>query len=398
MICTKLQSIQMVDISENPLSNNHPNLFKQLKDSLHKNVSCHLKTENHSKDLNLTFKIKSQAKAMKRNGQSFSLPRLVKINLKPSLQEYPRPPVIKTKEFKRKKKKTNFKLQYQDAVSLTLKEIEVDSNKIFPPKEKGNHEDNLFSNTELKEDNKDEFFLTQENSHQQWEPKNTSMSRSFSQKNFESIKGNISNQSIEEKEVLKLLLQNEPKQKNESSYVEMDSEFMLNNPKANTQEFGNIKINTMNEWARLSLLDHDKQINYKGTNLPSMRKLANELKIIIKKTDYEYTEKKKTKSHLKESLKAMEFLLQKNAFDLLAIKDQSKELSSVSDLKPTPLMEELKKNFLPLQVLKTGMNPLNTDLLHKEVERCGIIVEKYLKMEDIEDVIESFNSHKSKTK
>mmetsp|Transcript_15663 Transcript_15663/g.13706 ORF Transcript_15663/g.13706 Transcript_15663/m.13706 type:complete len:115 (+) Transcript_15663:119-463(+) len=96
-----------------------------------------------------------------------------------------------------------------------------------------------------------------------------------------------------------------------TDFEELESEFMLNNPNANKDKFGNIKVNTFNEWARLSLLDHDKQISYNGIKLPNMRNLVNELRIMIKRGDYEYVEKSKTRSHLKESLKAMKYILQK---------------------------------------------------------------------------------------
>jgi len=98
MIATGLASIQMLDISGNPLTAKDKSFYIKLKETLHRNMSCHLKTGRDAKDAGLSFQILQGGKAKKQNGNSFSLPRLKKINLNASLQGYPRPPVIKTKE------------------------------------------------------------------------------------------------------------------------------------------------------------------------------------------------------------------------------------------------------------------------------------------------------------
>lgn len=201
----------------------------------------------------------------------------------------------------------------------------------------------------------DRFFLTEETP-DLWSKRDGvgldsgdgSVSKELGSKELGSIEAGESMISVEDKEFLKMLLGTEGKESgvDETDNVDMDSEFMLNHPNADKEKFGNIKVNTFNEWARLSLLDYDKQISYNGVKLPNMKNLVRELKCILNKTDVEYTERKRTKSHLKESLKAMKFLLQKNALELLEIKDKSKELSSVKKLKPTALMVSFIHNFI----------------------------------------------------
>lgn len=67
---------------------------------------------------------------------SLSLPQLLNPNLNTSLQNYPRPMVVKTKEFKRKKLKVDVRIRFKDAKMLTLKEFKIDSSQVFPPKDK----------------------------------------------------------------------------------------------------------------------------------------------------------------------------------------------------------------------------------------------------------------------
>ena len=93
-----------------------------------------------------------------------SLPNLKNIKLNSSLQNYPRPIVIKTKEFNRKSK-PDLKIGLKDAKPLNLKEINVDGDKIFPPKEKNENKNNVFWGTrnQFNEQFKDQFkfFLTE---------------------------------------------------------------------------------------------------------------------------------------------------------------------------------------------------------------------------------------------
>jgi hypothetical protein len=126
--------------------------------------------------------------------------------------------------------------------------------------------------------------------------------------------------------------------KNEKSvgeFNQLDSEFMLNHPKADDKKFGNIKIGTFNEWARLSLLEHDSQITYRNKNIPNIRKVVDNLRLSLKKTDIKYDEKSKIKSHLDESLKTMKFMMQKNALLLLGIKDGTEKLVNLGRMKPS---------------------------------------------------------------
>jgi len=227
----------------------------------------------------------------------------------------------------------------KDAVSLTLKEIKVDSSKEFPLKEK---KQLILSGRKRQEDEGDKFFLTEDPS--SWEFVNND---SFTKEFLDSIRSKDSNTSIEDEDILKMLLNDTNEisgvqdEKYSSDFIEMDSEFLLNNPNASTKKFGSIKVNTFNEWARLSLLEYDSQISYNGTKLPNLGNLVKELKNMIKKTDFQKTNKVKTKSHLKESLKAMKFILQKNALELLNVKDESKGLNTMRGIKPSPLVVSL---------------------------------------------------------
>jgi len=111
----------------------------------------------------------------------------------------------------------------------------------------------------------------------------TPMDKSFTKNYLDSIEGKDSNVSMEDQEFLKMLLEDTNEisamkdEKLSADFEEMDSEFLLNNPKADQEKYGTIKVNTFNEWARLSVLDHDKQICYNDLKLPNMRKLVNEL-------------------------------------------------------------------------------------------------------------------------
>ena len=123
----------MLDISHNPLTQKHSDkcAYTNLARTLNKNISCCLRTSS-----GLTSKKRSKR-------HTNSLPNLKNIKLNSSLQNYPRPIVIKTKEFNRKSK-PDLKIGLKDAKPLNLKEINVDGDKIFPPKEKNENKNNVF--------------------------------------------------------------------------------------------------------------------------------------------------------------------------------------------------------------------------------------------------------------
>ena len=112
---------------------------------------------------------------------------------------------------------------------------------------------------------------------------------------------------------------------------ENESQFLLNNPNANVKEYGNIKISTFKEWARLSLLDFDKQKTYNESKLKPIKNWITQLKGHLRKSDYKFESKRKTISHSKESLKAMKLLLQNNVSTLLEVKE---DLQKWIDLQP----------------------------------------------------------------
>jgi hypothetical protein len=97
-------------------------------------------------------------------------------------------------------------------------------------------------------------------------------------------------------------------------------------------------MSTFKEWARLSLLERDKEITYDVNKVPNIRKCIKKLQHALKGTDSKIVEKSVTKSHSKESMKAMKFLLQKNAMKLLDIKHTSKDIKDLKIKKPSKLV------------------------------------------------------------
>lgn len=121
----------------------------------------------------------------------------------------------------------------------------------------------------------------------------------------------------------------------------MDSEFLLNSPKIKAEEYGNIKMGTFKEWARLSVLDHDGQKTYNTDKYSDIQKCVRQLKNLLSRPDHKITEKSITKSHAKESLEAMKFLLQQNALKLLEIKGEAADLKDIKAKKPSELVVSL---------------------------------------------------------
>lgn len=78
-----------------------------------------------------------------------------------------------------------------------------------------------------------------------------------------------------------------------STLIDLNSqnEFLLNDPEMKTKEYGNIKIGTFKEWARLSILENDTDINYKNSNIPKISKCIAKLKHSLKGTEPEIVEK-----------------------------------------------------------------------------------------------------------
>lgn len=103
--------------------------------------------------------------------------------------------------------------------------------------------------------------------------------------------------------------------------VDNDSQFMLNNPNADFNKFGDIKMGTFKEWARLSLLDFDRQTSYDAGKLGSIKALVRDLKVRTRRCEPVFSSRRKTVSHCKESMKAMKFLIQQNVTRLLEIKE-----------------------------------------------------------------------------
>lgn len=100
MICTSFVSIQMLDITGNPLASRPLKYYENLKGSLHRNISCHLRINSAPKQEDISLKVRAKETTLSKHGHSFSLPTLKHIHLKASLQGYPRPMVIRTKEVK----------------------------------------------------------------------------------------------------------------------------------------------------------------------------------------------------------------------------------------------------------------------------------------------------------
>lgn len=108
-------SIQLVDISGNPLTSKEEKHYSKIKNMLSKNVSCHLRVEASEKPNIISSNANLDLKRIKLN-HSHSLPSLVYTGIKSSLAmnksnkniksrrnsemftNYPRPAVIKTKE------------------------------------------------------------------------------------------------------------------------------------------------------------------------------------------------------------------------------------------------------------------------------------------------------------
>lgn len=66
------------------------------------------------------------------------------------------------------KDKPNLKLQLKDAVSFTVREINVDSTQVFPPKENNENKNNVFCGTKRQQNDQFKFFLTEEPSPRGW--------------------------------------------------------------------------------------------------------------------------------------------------------------------------------------------------------------------------------------
>jgi hypothetical protein len=60
------------------------------------------------------------------------------------------------------------KLQFKNAVSLSLREINGNSSEVFPPQENNESMNNVFCGTRGKENDQAKFFLTEELSLRQW--------------------------------------------------------------------------------------------------------------------------------------------------------------------------------------------------------------------------------------
>ena len=115
IIWVEFISIQLVDISGNPLTSKEEKYYSKLKDLLHKNISCHLRVETSEKPNAILSSINEDLKRIKIN-HSYSLPSLSNANIQSSFaltkskknirtrhnselfSNYPRPAVIKTKE------------------------------------------------------------------------------------------------------------------------------------------------------------------------------------------------------------------------------------------------------------------------------------------------------------
>lgn len=96
MICIDFASIQVIDITGNPLVLKPIKHYDTLKSLLHKNISCHLMIKSlKTKSKVHTIKVKNEGVGL--NNHSLSLPALKHIKLNENLQNYPRPLNIKSK-------------------------------------------------------------------------------------------------------------------------------------------------------------------------------------------------------------------------------------------------------------------------------------------------------------
>ena len=115
IIWTELISIQLIDITGNPLASKEEKHYSKLKDKLNKNISCHLRIELSEHPLTFRSRMDKEINRIKLN-HSLSLPSLNQTNIKSSFvstksknnmksrhnselfANYPRPAIIKTKE------------------------------------------------------------------------------------------------------------------------------------------------------------------------------------------------------------------------------------------------------------------------------------------------------------
>ena len=83
--------------------------------------------------------------------------------------------------------------------------------------------------------------------------------------------------------------------------------------------------------------------------------------------DVDLVSKLKTESHYKEIISAIRYLLQKNVYNLIEIKEGINQIEEIK--KPKMRTERINsKNFLPLKLLMSNVKPIESDLFKIESE------------------------------
>ena len=121
------------------------------------------------------------------------------------------------------------------------------------------------------------------------------------------------------------------------------------------------------------------------------------LKTKLNNTDADLGTKVKTESHYEESIKAMRYLLQKNVYKLIEIKEG---INQIDEIEPPKMKTERisTKNFLPLKLLMSNVKPIEADLFKKESEIFKQVIEENVIIKNAKDFEEKCDKIRNRNK